>query len=64
MPLTQLQEKAINKARENLQGNVWYKGICLDGLPTDQEIMDDFEGSVMMIELETAQWDDPDFLRG
>ena len=59
--LTPKQQAVANSAKKRLQDKPWFKGVCIDDFPSDQEIDDDFEGCVSQVELQTAMWDAPDF---
>ena len=58
-PLTPLQQHAINAARAELQYESWFVGVCLDYLPTDQELQHDFVGCIEMLIVDTAYHDNP-----
>lgn len=63
MILTALQKKVVEVAVERLSGEWWYSGVSVDDIPSDFEIEADFEGAVTQVMLETAYWDQPNFLR-
>lgn len=58
--MTELQQKVIDTVIQRLKHEPWFRGVCLDALPSDQEIEKDFEEAVEQLILDTAYWDDPD----
>lgn len=60
--LTDLQQKAVEAAKEILKDKPWFRGVCLDNLPTDKEIEQNFDGAVASIVFETEYWDNPDVI--
>ena len=58
--LTDAQRKVYEEAKKRLQTKDWFCGVCLDDFPTDKMCIEDFEGSVVQVELGTAYWDAPD----
>jgi hypothetical protein len=57
--LSELQQRAVTAARARLQGKPWFSGVCLDNMPSDNEIREDFEGAVTQLAIDTAYWDAP-----
>lgn len=63
--LTELQETVANTAKARLYKEPWFRGVCIDEMPSDEEIKADFEGAVTTVMLDTAYHDaDVDFLNG
>lgn len=63
--MTELQEQVKERARLLLQDEPWFRGVCLDNFPTDEDIRrDGVDEHAQQVALETAMWDDPTFLRG
>lgn len=59
--LSELQQRVFDAADGKFSSKPWYKGVCLDNFPSDEEIQEDFEGAVTSVYFETAMWDNPDF---
>lgn len=59
--LTDAQKRVVNEARNRLKNLPWYSGICIDNLPTEEEISESFENAVLAVCAETAMYDSPDF---
>jgi len=58
MNLSEKQKEVFRKAKEALQNQSWFKGICMDNFPTDQEIdKEGIEDSVSSVCMETEMWD-------
>lgn len=58
---TGAQNKVFNEAKARLSRKAWYKGVCADHFPDDQQCANEFERAVSNVIWETAQWDDPNF---
>ena len=56
---TDLQEKVIAAAREQLWNEPWFRGVYCDDMPTDEDIEEDFAGAVCAVVMETCYWDEP-----
>jgi hypothetical protein len=56
---TEKQRQLIDNVRSKLEGKDWFQGVCLDHLPSDREIDDDFDGCVESIIVDTEFWDNP-----
>lgn len=62
--MTTLQQQVINRAKAQLEHEPWFRGVCVDSLPRDFEIeRDGVEEHASQLVIETAMWDDPNFLR-
>jgi hypothetical protein len=62
LALTENQNNVVNEARKRLKDKPWYRGICLDNVPTDSAIdAEGFEKAVQDVVLETSFWDNPSF---
>lgn len=60
MERTQKQQAVIEAAAAKLKKNSWFRGVCLDNLPSDEEIdREGFEEAVEALVLDTAFWDGP-----
>ena len=62
--LTELQQQALDRAREIMQHEPWFQGVCLTELTqySDVDIQrDGIEEVAQALVFETAMWDDPDF---
>lgn len=59
--LTELQEKVTTAAKERLKNYKWFRGVCIDELPSDKQISEDFDGAVTDVTMSTAMWDANDF---
>lgn len=58
--LTDKQQSLVLKVTEELQHKPWFKGVCLDNLPTDKEIDRDGEDVwIAQLTLDTEYWDNP-----
>ena len=57
MELTPHQARLIEEVRRRLKRESWFRGVCLDHLPSDDEIACDFEGCVEGLIVETEMWD-------
>ena len=63
MELTELQKKACALARKQIEGKPWFRGLCLDNIPTDKEIADmGLEDAATSIAFQTAYWDADDVM--
>ena len=58
MTLTPLQQ-VVFQARQILEKEPWFRGVCLDDLPTNAEIEADFDACVDRIVFATEMWDGP-----
>ena len=64
MNLSPMQQKVVESAKSQLSGEPWFRGVCIDSLPRDREIeRDGIEEHASQLVIETAMWDDPEFLR-
>jgi hypothetical protein len=59
--MTESQNKVFEEAKKRLKKKKWFRGICVDNLPSDKDCRDDFEGAVSELIFETAMWDNPNF---
>jgi hypothetical protein len=59
--LTELQQKVSDAAKEQLKEYKWFRGVCVNDFPSDQQISEDFEGAVTEVAMTTAMWDSNDF---
>lgn len=59
---TDSQNKVFNEALKRLESEKWFRGVCCDNFPDDNECKEDFENAVKSVMFETAMWDDPDFI--
>jgi len=55
--VTKLQEEAVEAAALRLKNKKWFRGVCLDNLPDDEEIERDFNAAVDKIIMETQMWE-------
>ena len=56
--LTEKQEQVFDRAKQMLEGEEWYMGVCMDNFPSDQEIeRNGIEESAQSVYCETASWD-------
>jgi len=55
--LTSLQKEVVEEARKRMTGKPWFKGVCLDILPSDSEILHHHQRSVDDIVDNTIYWD-------
>lgn len=56
------QNSVIEEARKRLKQYHWYRGVCLDDIPTDASILrEGFEKAVQDVVLTTSFWDAPGF---
>ncbi len=63
MELTQLQRQACALARKQIEGKPWFRGLCSDNMPTDEEIADmGLEDAATLIAFQTAYWDADDVM--
>jgi hypothetical protein len=61
MQFSELQQLVFDAAKKQLETETWFRGICTDGFPTDDEILcDGIEESASTVCCETAYWDAPD----
>lgn len=59
MKWTEAQKRVKDAAEAQLQDKAWFKGICLDNFPTDDEAKENFEDAVAQVVVETKYWDNP-----
>jgi len=60
MELTEKQKEIFELARAKLEKKPWFKGVCLDDFPTDDEIeILGKEECVSIVVDETTLWDAP-----
>ena len=64
MPKTELQQKVLLEVEKRLQGKPWFKGICTDKIPSDEDIKKDFLRAVQLVQMETEYWDKPGGILG
>lgn len=58
MNLTPLQQKVFDLAKARMQDQEWFRGVCLNGFPTDDIIeKEGIEDCVDMVVIETEYWD-------
>ena len=63
MELTELQKQACALARLQIEGKSWFRGLCLDNMPTDSEIFSmGLEDAATSIAFQTAYWDADDVM--
>lgn len=62
MNLSESQQKVFDSARQKLKDKKWFRGICLDNFPDEQDCKDNFDDCVAQVCFETEMWDDPNFL--
>lgn len=60
--LTPLQETVFEAAKAKLESEPWFQGVCIDDFPTDDDIRENFQWSVIQVEMQTAYWDAPNFM--
>jgi hypothetical protein len=51
------QIKVLAAAKQKINQEAWFRGICVDHVPTEQECIDDFAGAVNSVVCETMYWD-------
>ena len=54
---TKLQQEIIDEASRRLQGTDWFRGLCLDNLMNDHQIMQDREAAIEALIMDTYYWD-------
>lgn len=59
--LTPLQQKVFDAVKEWGSTKPWFRGVCMDNFPEDDEIESNFDDAVTGVCFETAMWDDPNF---
>lgn len=59
--LTKRQIRVFSHAKRWLKKKSWYRGVCMDNFPTDEEIKNDFRTSVFRVIVETQSWDNPNY---
>lgn len=57
------REKVVEEAKRRIRGESWFKGVCVNHIPNEQDCEDNFEHCVNQVILETEMWDNPDFLK-
>jgi hypothetical protein len=63
MELTDLQKQACALARKQIEGKPWFRGLCLDNMPTDEEIACmGLHEAATSIAFQTAYWDADDVM--
>lgn len=55
--LTERQKEVVEKAKKRMAGKPWFKGVCLDNLPSDAKILKHPERSVNDLIDNTMYWD-------
>lgn len=55
--LTPKQRKVFEAAKARLEKESWFRGVCCDRFPSDQEIDKDFNEAVTHVIMETEWWD-------
>jgi hypothetical protein len=53
------QIKVLAAANQQIKQEAWFRGICAGHVPTEQECIEDFDGSVSSVVCETMYWDAP-----
>jgi len=56
--MTEKQQEVVHAAKVRLQDKPWFRGVCIDALPHDDEIIKDFDGCVQSLVLDTMYWED------
>jgi len=51
------QQRVIEKARKEIRKHVWYRGVSMDKVPSEEECRKDEKASVDQLVLETEYWD-------
>ena len=60
MTFSKKQQIVLKIAKEKLEKEDWFDGVCLDNFPTDQDIeRDGIESCAESVYYETALWDAP-----
>ena len=63
MELTDLQKQACALARKQIDGKPWFRGLCLENMPTDEEIAGmGLHEAATSIAFQTAYWDADDVM--
>ena len=55
------QAAVFAEAKRRLEKRSWFRGVCLDNFPDEEECILNFEESVGEVAHETSFWDDPDY---
>lgn len=53
------QIKVLEAAKQKIGTEVWFRGICMDNFPSEQDCIKDFDGEVGGVVCETMYWDAP-----
>ena len=57
--LTKRQNAILSKARRILKREPWYRGVCMDGFPSERTCKEKPRQAIISIVMETAYWDAP-----
>lgn len=57
LELTGLQKEVVEAARRRLMDKPWFRGVCLDCMPTDAEILRHRQRSIDDLVANTEYWD-------
>lgn len=59
--LTEKQQQVFDTVKKRIEYEYWFKGVCVDNFPADEEIDKDFSSAVNNVQMETELWDNPAF---
>lgn len=63
--MTKLQRIVLEKSKEQLEKEPWFRGINISQLPCDESIVrDGMDYCVSQLIFDTGYWDDPNFFVG
>jgi hypothetical protein len=62
--LSENQQLVFNEALRKLKNKKWFKGVCCDDFPSEEDCAKHFGEAVGTLMFKTAMWDDPNFFRG
>jgi hypothetical protein len=63
MQLSHKQEAVIEAAKVYLREKHWFRGVCIEDMPSDEAIDENFKGCVDFVIFQTAMYDDPEFFK-
>ena len=57
--LTTLQKEILEAAKDQLKNESWYRGICIDNIANDYEIIANRKACIDALIFDTYYWDAP-----
>ncbi len=57
--MTDKQKLVFDAVKNKIENEDWYGGVCIDNMPPDRDIDNDFESCVCDVLTETMYWDAP-----